>query len=145
MSCMTFYVSGKPRGKGRPRFTRTGHAYTDEATREYEERIRWIYKSQPHACFYPKGTAVTVHISVCMPVPASWPRKRREDACNGYEIPQAKPDIDNVIKAVLDALNGLAWADDTQVAAVIATRRFVPKGVEGIQITLAELEARKHE
>lgn len=127
MSCMTFYVSGKPRGKGRPRFTRTGHAYTDEATREYEERIRWGYKSQPHACFYPKGTAVTVHISVCMSVPASWPRKRREDACNGYEIPQSKPDIDNVIKAVLDALNGLAWTDDTQVAAVVATRRFVPR------------------
>lgn len=145
MSFMTFFVAGKPRGKGRPRFTRNGHAYTDDATREYEERIRWAYKSTPGACFYPKGTPVTVHISVCVPVPISWPRKRREDAVNGCDIPQSKPDIDNVIKAVLDALNGAAWDDDTQVAAVVATRKFVSQGVEGLQVTLGELEVRKRE
>lgn len=60
MSCMTFFVPGRPRGKGRPRFTRTGHAYTDEATRDYEAHIRWHYKSQPHAVRFDAGTATYV-------------------------------------------------------------------------------------
>lgn len=143
MSCMTFFVPGRPRGKGRPRFTRTGHTYTDEATRRYEEHIRWHYMSQPHAIRYDAGTAVSVHCNVCVPVPISWPRKRREEALMGCEYPQAKPDIDNVFKAVLDALTGLAWDDDKQVAVIVGTKRFVERGNEGLQITLEGLEGRK--
>ena len=33
-------VSGQPQGKGRPRFTKTGKAYTPDKTREYESRIQ---------------------------------------------------------------------------------------------------------
>ena len=139
MSQVTFFIPGKPRGKGRPRFTRSGHTYTDDATREYEARIRWAYKSTPGAGFYPKGVPVYVHICICVPVPVSWPAKRRQDALNGVDIPQSKPDIDNVIKAVLDALNTVAWDDDTQVAAVAATRKFVAQGVEGLQVTIEEI------
>lgn len=41
----------------------------------------------------------------------------------------SKPDTDNIAKAVLDALNGLAYVDDSQVARLIVTKR-VADGVE---------------
>lgn len=48
-----------------------------------------------------------------------------------------------MFKAVLDALNGLAWDDDKQVAVIVGTKRFVERGNEGLQITLEGLEGRK--
>ena len=35
-----------------------------------------------------------------------------------------KPDVDNIIKVVLDALNKVAYQDDTQVVEVIAIKRW---------------------
>lgn len=39
-----FVVPGKPQGKGRPRFTRSGHTYTPDSTAEYEERVKLAYR-----------------------------------------------------------------------------------------------------
>jgi Holliday junction resolvase RusA-like endonuclease len=46
---------------------------------------------------------------------------RRKD---GEIYPQVKPDLDNVMKAVLDALNGVVYADDSQVINLVATKRY---------------------
>lgn len=40
MKALTFTVYGKPVAKGRPRMKKSGHVYTPQTTREYEERIR---------------------------------------------------------------------------------------------------------
>ena len=36
---------------------------------------------------------------------------------NGELLPAKKPDIDNIVKAVLDALNEVAYRDDTQAVS----------------------------
>ena len=98
------------RGKGRARFVRaTGRSYTPDATAEAMERIRMAYEQAADGQTVPRGTGVTVYVETYRPLPKSRP-KRVE-----YEPDIYKPDADNIAKLVLDALNGTAWADDTQV------------------------------
>lgn len=84
--------------------------YTPTATLEEEALVAAAYKGEKH-----KGAVkVTVHIYKALP--ASKP-KRVERERN-----LTKPDIDNVLKAVLDGLNGVAYEDDTQVVEVSVTK-----------------------
>ena len=98
------------RGKARPRFARaTGHAYTPDATIEAMERLRVAYMAESGGRSAPAGTPVSVTITTARGMPKGRP-KRVESEPDVY-----KPDCDNIAKLVLDALNGVAWADDTQV------------------------------
>ena len=98
------------RGKGRARFVRaTGRSYTPDATAEAMERIRMAYAEAADGRAVPRGTAAHVIIETMRTLPKSRPRRVE------YEPDTFKPDADNIAKLVLDALNGTAWADDTQV------------------------------
>lgn len=98
------------RGKGRVRFVRaTGRTYTPDRTAEAMEHIRLAFLEAAHGKSAPKGTPVSVLIMTSRSVPASRPKRVER------EPDIFKPDADNVAKLVLDALNGTAWADDTQV------------------------------
>ena len=90
-------VAGPPVPKGRPRFTQ-GRVYTPKRTLDYETQIGWAWLETGAPRF--EGP-VSVEIIV------------RE----GKRHPA---DLDNYIKIVLDALNGLAWADDRQVERIDA-------------------------
>lgn len=103
-----FMIPGKPRGKGRPRFSRTGHAYTDEDTREYEKLVKMMC---PKEEIFTQPVSVTV--TAVMPVPKKTPEAHREQLLYG-PYPH-KPDCDNVAKIILDALNGVLWQDDAIV------------------------------
>lgn len=131
----TFTVLGEPRGKARPRFTRTGRPYTDAKTREYERLVR--------AAFTASGGRmhtgpVIVSISAFHAVPQSWPKGKRERALRNDLLPVRKPDADNIAKIVLDALNGAAWADDTQVVRLAVDKTFAEYGGM-VRVTIAAL------
>ena len=111
---MIFTVYGKPQGKARPRFTRAGHAYTPDSTREYEDMVRMAYIAA-EGRMIPKGVPVSVDITAWYAIPKSARGKLRERMEGGQVVPTVKPDWDNVGKIVCDALNGLAWHDDAQV------------------------------
>lgn len=119
---ITIRVPGPPRGKARPRFTKTGRAYTPAKTKAYEQAIGWaaraVHKGEPIA------GPVHVRVIANCPVPKSWPKAKRLDALLGNIPHLVKPDIDNVTKAVLDALNGIMWRDDSQVALDGAMKRY---------------------
>ncbi len=118
---LQFTVPGEPRGKGRPRFTRRGFAYTDTATRDYETLIACrAAEAMPCA---PVETPVSVRVDIYKGVPKSWSMAKRRRALDGQEIP-GKPDLDNVAKGVLDALNGVAYADDTQVVRLLVQKQY---------------------
>jgi Holliday junction resolvase RusA-like endonuclease len=98
------------RGKGRVRFVRqTGRTYTPDATAEAMEQVRAAYVVRAQGTMAPKGAPVMVEIDTFRPLPKSRPKKVT------HEPDVFKPDADNVAKLVLDALNGTAWHDDTQV------------------------------
>lgn len=116
-----FTVPGMPRGKGRPRFG-GGHAYTDNKTRDYEQLIRLCYQREAGTYDFPG--AVCLAIRVVLPVPKSDSRRTRTDKLTGHIPPTRKPDVDNVAKVVMDALNGLAWADDKQVTQLSVAKFY---------------------
>ena len=65
----------------------------------------------------------SVHVLAQFEIPKSWPKKRREAAVRG-EVAPGKPDIDNVVKIALDAINGVVFEDDAQVNRINATKRY---------------------
>ena len=112
MSMVYFFVPGKVQGKARPRFShRSGTVYTPGKTKSYERQIAEAYEAQSGPCF--EG-AVTVIIEAVFSIPKSWTRAKKAEAAAGKLAP-GKPDIDNILKVVLDGLNGIAYEDDKQV------------------------------
>ena len=67
-------------------------------------------------------------------IPASWSKRDREEAMQGRKECTVKPDIDNMVKAVLDGLNGVAWHDDKQVVSLVALKRYGSR--DCVRITL---------
>lgn len=115
MKQVTFEVPGQPRGKGRPRFTRSGHAYTDAKTREYEKHIAWCYTEQCGDYEFLGSSCLRVAVTAYMPIPKSASKKKRQAMLDGDIMPAVKPDIDNVLKIVLDGLQGVSFKDDKSV------------------------------
>lgn len=101
------------RGKGRPRFVKaTGRTYTPDKTAEAMNAIRAAYIAAGGS-MAPDDAEVSVHITTVRPLPKTSPK--RIDS----EPDTHKPDIDNIAKLVLDALNGTAWRDDAQVTDLV--------------------------
>ena len=118
-----FSVDVKPMGKGRPRFA-NGHAYTPEATRNYEGLLRTKYKSVYGAISPAVGP-------LSMTIVAEFARPKtgqKGDWC------EKRPDADNIAKAVLDALNGIAYADDAQVVDLRVTKQWADKNKVTVRI-----------
>ena len=101
-----FTVPGEPRGKGRPRFSKFGHTYTDSETRAYETKIIAYYRKACGALRLLDTSFLSVDIVAYLPIPKSATKAQRAGMEAGTILPSRKPDVDNIEKAVLDALNG---------------------------------------
>lgn len=75
--------------------------------------------------------------------PESWPRATQRRAAEGKVHHVGKPDLDNIEKLVLDALNKLAWADDGQVSIVTKQKRYGSPA--RIEITISALPQEEDE
>lgn len=75
---------------------------------------------------------LTAHLGLCFrfPVPPSWPLKRRVEALNWGSYHRQKPDVDNLVKAFLDAVTD----EDSDIADVRAIKVWCPEGEQGVQI-----------
>lgn len=133
---MMIFIPGTPRGKGRPRFTRYGKPYTDTETRKYEDTIAEAYRTQGAELI--ADAPVQVMVEVFFKIPERTSKKRTFEMLRDLILPAKKPDLDNVIKAVLDALNGVAYRDDSQVCWLFA--RKVYGSNEGVRIAVEEME-----
>jgi Holliday junction resolvase RusA-like endonuclease len=131
-----FEIPGKPTAKGRPRFTRSGHAYTPDATVEYENLVRLSYKIHTHG--EKLNGEIKASIVAVFPVPKSDSKKKRAQKLEGTIRPTVKPDCDNIAKIVLDALNHIAYDDDSQVVSLELQKKYgeEPKTI----VTLQELK-----
>ena len=114
---ITFTVEGEPVGKARPRFNpRTGSKpHTPAKTVSYERLIQWEYLRQCKNYRFPDGTPLRLDIVAYYGIPKSESKKRQEAMAKGYLRPTKKPDYDNVQKIVGDALNQVAYKDDSQI------------------------------
>lgn len=137
MDSVTFFIPGKPRGKGRPRFS-GGRAYTDEQTRAYEERIAWNYRRIAGKFRFPDDVFLRVRVQQQMPVPQSASKARKAEMLEGGTFPSAKPDLDNVVKAVLDGLNGVAYKDDARVVGIHSVKIYSDN--PGVLVEVSRME-----
>ncbi len=131
MKEIEFVVYGRPKGKGRPRFTLDGHAYTPQTTKAYEKEIRNAFQAAGGTSF--GAVPVAVEVTAYYPVPKSAKKSDKEAMAAGMVVPMVKPDIDNVLKAILDGIQGNdgAFHDDVQVVSVKATKKYDRIGAEG--------------
>ena len=120
---ITLKVLGEPMGKQRPRATFVaGHAtiYTPKKTQSYEARFASAY-AESHGDIPPTSEAISVEIRAFFSLAKAdftskgEPNKKGTAKLNGEIRPTKKPDCDNIAKAVLDGLNGVAFMDDSQV------------------------------
>lgn len=119
---VNFTIDGEPVGKERPRMnTITKRTYTPNKTKNYEELIRWLYKSKVkyHFTGYIKMT-LRCYYSIAK----SNSKKIKEQKRNNVLRPSKKPDIDNVVKIIADSLNEIAYKDDTQIVEVVASKYY---------------------
>lgn len=116
-------LSGDPKGKGRPRFSRkSGVAYTPAPTRNYEAALRLAAQAVMLSAVPVEGPLKVV-VDAFFGVPRSWSIRKRESALLGLLRPTGRPDLDNIVK-VLDALNGVVWRDDSQIVLAIVSKRY---------------------
>lgn len=132
---VTITIRGPAVAKGRPRFTRSGIAYTPSATRKYEAHGRLAAQlamgDRP-----PLASPVCLTALVELPIPASWSKRRTAAAIVGGICPTSRPDIDNYLKSAMDAINGIVVADDSLVVKVTVEKKF---GVDPKLVLLIEL------
>ena len=119
-----FEMIGDIVGKARPRMnTRTGRAYTPTNTKLYEYSLRqWFIRDYPY--FKPIETRVKVTIIAYFGIPKSTSKKKEAEMLQGNISPTKKPDADNIIKIVLDAMNKFAFNDDTQVTKLEIEKKY---------------------
>lgn len=120
-----FTAPGKPVAKGRPIASRgrPGQKFvrmrTPKKTLMFENYVRERYLTK-----YLNGPLMEgpleISVVAVFGVPKSWPKKRR--AAARWKI--STPDLDNIVKAVVDALNEVAFHDDAQVVRITAEKRY---------------------
>ncbi len=129
-----FIVYGPPQGKGRPiaghRFATGGVKLpcmrTPAKTVAYEGLVAHCGAAAMAGAPLLDGP-VELRLFIECQVPASWSKKKQAQALAGEILPTTKPDVDNVIKAIGDGLNGVVWKDDVQVTDVITRKRYAEK------------------
>ena len=119
---MALFIPGEPVAKARPRVMRNGHAYTPKKTEDAERNIRaaWIGKYGDRPADHP----VEMRIEFVYEIPKSWSKKKKMWASTGVISKTSRPDIDNLVKTVMDALNGIAYVDDSLIRRVEASKRY---------------------
>jgi len=138
---ITFDVPGEPRGKGRPiASTISGHVRmrTPAKTVAYEGLIAMaaaqVMRGRP-----PFDGAVLIEVDVRHAPAPSWSKRKRADALTGRARPCRKPDIDNVLKAVGDAGNGVLWHDDAQIVEATIVRHYAE--LAGLTVRVSRVRA----
>ena len=125
---ISFTVLGEPKAKARPRVfynKQAGRvmAYTPKETASYENLISYTasqYRSKTGLLTCP----VRLFLDIYRSMPKAFSKKKIVRAENKKIVPIIKPDLDNIIKVVCDALNGIIWKDDSQVVSILCNKFY---------------------
>ncbi len=134
----------EPVPKGRPRFSVMSRynschvtTHTPPKTKRFEQDVALFY-IQSNSPKFEQGTPISVTIEFGMAIPKSTTKKKRSEMLQGLIHHTVKPDLDNLTKAVLDALNDLAWHDDAQIVELNVLKVYTESPY--IQISIKKIE-----
>lgn len=126
---LQFTIDGQPKGKPRHRYARQGDritSYADAAGKAEEQRIKAIafVAQQQLAEPWALDGQYSIEVTAYYPIPASRPKAWQDMAKAAQIRPIVKPDGDNILKLVCDALNGICWRDDAQAVIQIVSKHY---------------------
>lgn len=119
---VSFVIPMKPSGKERPRLA-NGIVYTPAKTKAYENYIKGCYIEQCGDTSF-GSRSISMHIKAYVPLLSAFRKSEKIDALDGKIKPSAKPDADNILKALLDALNEVAYDDDRYIYKLSVERIY---------------------
>jgi Holliday junction resolvase RusA-like endonuclease len=138
-----FVIPGKPvawqRVRAMSRFDKGPRFFTADETRSYQSLVKLACQERMNGTPMIEGP-VALEVTVTVEIPASWSQKKQAEARHGERMPTGKPDLDNVVKSIKDALNLVAYRDDAQVCFEALTKEYgvMPQ----VRVRLATLAAK---
>ena len=135
-----FTIPGNPRGKQRPRlckFNGKNYAYTPKETVNYEDLVKSSYLAEYNLCFE-KDVPLEVLILAAFSIPKKIKKGLKSLMAAGVLLPTKRPDCDNIIKIILDGLNGVAYHDDSQICRVSLKKIYSEK--PGVAVLIRNIE-----
>ena len=136
---MQFTVFGDPVAKGRPKFSRQGNfvrSYTPAKTTNYENLVMISYVETCRGLDILEGE-VSMRIDAFFSIPKNTSKKRRLLMTKCLIRHTKRPDADNLAKAICDALNKVAYADDSQIVHLEVNKYY--SDVPRVEITIEEV------
>ena len=120
-------IEGDAIAKGRPKLATVGghaRAFTPARTRRYEDVVRQRATVEWNGRPLIADVAIDLELLFVRAIPASWAKKKQAAALTGDLRPIGRPDLDNCVKAITDALNGVIYADDALIAFTTARKVY---------------------
>lgn len=119
-----FEVPGKVIGKGRPRLNSyTRAVYTPTRTKDYESLVEQYFLLK-----YPRFKIlegrIKVNIIAYFSIPKTTKKSEINEMLDNNISPTKKPDIDNIVKVVLDSMNKFAFRDDNQITKLEVEKKY---------------------
>ena len=126
-------IPGKPQAKQRAYVPKFGKAFTKRETALYENLVKLAYSTQTTYTF---TGAVEIVINIMVKPPESTSKKKYQEMIDGKILPVKRPDVDNVAKSITDALNKIAYNDDSQITYMLVKKRYAEK--DGVLVYIRE-------
>jgi len=133
---ISLVIPGKPLGKQRPRVLKNGITYTPKETINYETFIKELYVTE-YRLAKPMDGPLKMRIVAYFPIPQSASNVKKADMEHGFIRPAKKPDVDNIVKIISDALNGIAYFDDKQIVSCMVEKYY--SSVPRVQVEIEEV------
>ena len=127
---VSFLVRGiaQPKGSTRSFVVRRTSGQLGTATTSDNPKLKdWQHAVATEArlaaggAFFDRETPVVVSVTFGLPRPASAPKRVTQ--------PIRKPDLDKLLRAVLDGCTGVLWADDAQVVEATGRKYYASEGL----------------
>ena len=118
-------IPGEPKGKQRPRWHKFG-TYTPTETVNYETYIKELFAIK-YPDFTPLESALRMELRIFLSIPKSASNKKKASMLVNDIMPGKRPDIDNILKVVCDALEKLAYKNDSLIVRILAIKEYSEK------------------
>ena len=110
---MQLTIPGEPQGKQRHKWS-PGGTYSPKKTVNYETYIKELFAVK-YPDFVPVEGALELELTALLTIPASISNKRKAMMKSNEIRPAKRPDVDNLVKIVMDALEKLVYKNDSQI------------------------------
>jgi Holliday junction resolvase RusA-like endonuclease len=109
---------------------------TPEKTANYETLVKQLF-AVAYPGFMPLEGPLSLSIEAFLLIPASVSQKKQAAMEAGEILPEKRPDVDNLMKTVADALQGMAFRNDSQIAEARIQKRW--GRVPGMRVVLKQM------